>query len=470
MEEYIERAAKVVPSERQLKWHELEFYAFVHFGMNTMTDLEWGDGKSSPSLFNPKKLDADQWAKAIKSAGMKGIILTAKHHDGFCLWPSQYTDYSVKNSPWKDGKGDVVKEVAQACKNNGLKFGVYLSPWDRHEKSYGDGEAYNNYFKNQLRELLTNYGDIFIVWFDGACGEGKNGKKQIYDWKSYYEVIRECQKDACISICGPDIRWCGNEAGICRESEWNVVPAFYSTQEIIAANSQQKADIPPENINYSLSDIGSRKAIKKYNNLIWYPAEVDVSIRKGWFYHKKQDRTVKSLDKLLSIYYNSVGANASLLLNVPPTPDGLIADADVKALKAMGDALTEAFKNNLAKNASANTSCCIDEKHCAQNILSDNREEYWHSGENLSDAEIIVDLGAEYDIDKIVLSEHLATGQQIEKFSIYGKHKEKWKKIFTGTIIGSKRICFTKKIKTRYLKLKIEETRCFATISRFEVY
>ena len=195
-DDYIKRAAAVVPSERQLKWHELEFYAFIHFGMNTFTNSEWGNGNDDPVLFNPEKLNANQWAAAVRAAGMKAIILTCKHHDGFCLWPSEYTDYSVKKSKWKDGQGDVVRECAEACKKFGLKFGVYLSPWDRHDPRYGEGEAYNKYFKNQLRELLTNYGDIFCVWFDGACGEGKNGRKQEYDWQGYYDLIRECQPEA----------------------------------------------------------------------------------------------------------------------------------------------------------------------------------------------------------------------------------------------------------------------------------
>ncbi len=335
-DDYIKRAAAVVPSERQLKWHELEFYAFIHFGMNTFTNSEWGNGNDDPVLFNPEKLNANQWAAAVRAAGMKAIILTCKHHDGFCLWPSEYTDYSVKKSKWKDGQGDVVRECAEACKKFGLKFGVYLSPWDRHDPRYGEGEAYNKYFKNQLRELLTNYGDIFCVWFDGACGEGKNGRKQEYDWQGYYDLIRECQPEAVISVTGPDVRWCGNEAGVCRKSEWNVVPYYYSNQELIAAASQQTAEKPPKRISATTLDLGSRKAIKNVSKLIWYPAEVDVSIRKGWFYHLNEDYEVKPLSKLMEIYYNSVGANASLLLNIPPNKDGLFAQRDVETLLAMG--------------------------------------------------------------------------------------------------------------------------------------
>lgn len=224
-------AAKVVPSERQLKWQEVEFYAFCHFGMNTFTGKEWGDGQTPPEVFHPTDFDAEQWAKAVKSAGMRGLILTCKHHDGFCLWPSAYTEYSVKNSPFRDGQGDVVREVADACKKYGLKFGVYLSPWDRHEPTYGQGEPYNTYYKNQLRELLTNYGELFCIWLDGACGEGKNGKKQKYDWQSYYAVMRELQPNAAICISGPDARWIGNEAGVCRKAEWSVVPSWLSINE-----------------------------------------------------------------------------------------------------------------------------------------------------------------------------------------------------------------------------------------------
>jgi alpha-L-fucosidase len=223
--EWIKAAAQVSPSERQLRWQEMEFYAFIHFTVNTFTDREWGTGEEDPAIFNPSELSAAQWVQACKAAGMNGLILTCKHHDGFCLWPSQFTEHTVAASPWRNGAGDLVQEVADACREGGLKFGVYLSPWDRHEATYGDSERYNEFFLQQLRELLTNYGDIFCVWFDGACGEGPNGKRQVYDWDAYYALIRELQPEAVISVCGPDVRWCGNEAGHTRESEWSVVPA-----------------------------------------------------------------------------------------------------------------------------------------------------------------------------------------------------------------------------------------------------
>ena len=225
-EEQIYYAAGIAPSLRQLAWQQLEFYAFTHFGMNTFTGREWGDGTDSPRLFAPDAFDADQWVAAVKSAGMRGLLLTCKHHDGFCLWPSAYTEYSVKNSPWKNGQGDVVREVADACRRGGIKFGVYLSPWDRHESCYGSGTAYDDYFVNQLTELASNYGDIFCFWFDGACGEGPNGKKQVYDWERYYSVIRNLQPEAVINICGPDVRWCGNEAGHCGDPCWSTTDSI----------------------------------------------------------------------------------------------------------------------------------------------------------------------------------------------------------------------------------------------------
>ena len=264
--DFVKYAASIVPSERQLKWQELEFYAFFHFGINTYTNSEWGNGNEDPELFNPEKLDCRQWVKICQLAGMKAVILTCKHHDGFCLWPSAYTDHSVRSSKWRDGKGDVVAECAKACKEFGLKFGVYLSPWDRHEPTYGSGEAYNRFFLNQLRELLTGYGDIFCVWFDGACGEGPNGKVQQYDWESYYKLIRELQPEATINITGPDVRWCGNEAGVCRASEWSVVPYWHSNHDIIAAQSQKNVSKPPKKINPTALDLGSRKAIKNAIN------------------------------------------------------------------------------------------------------------------------------------------------------------------------------------------------------------
>ncbi len=337
---------QIVPSPRQLRHQELEFYGFLHFGMNTFTDREWGDGTESPALFAPEKIDAWQWVGALKAAGMRGAILTCKHHDGFCLWPSRYTEHSVQNSPHQ---GDVVREVEQACRFYGLAFGIYLSPWDRHEKTYGQGKAYDDFYVNQLTELLTGYGELFAVWLDGACGEGPNGKRQQYDWARYESVVRALQPNACMCVCGPDVRWCGNEAGQTRPSEWSVVPSRLKDAERIQALSQQADDSSfcLRSIRSSDLDLGSHEALAGEDDLIWYPAEVDVSIRPGWFHHPAEDHQVKSPAELYGLYLRSVGGNASLLLNVPPAKDGRIHPADEAALAALGECIHHAFRQPL---------------------------------------------------------------------------------------------------------------------------
>lgn len=466
------KAAEIVPSKRQLEWQKTEFYAFCHFGMNTFTGKEWGDGTDSPERFNPKKFDAEQWAEAIKKGGMKAIILTCKHHDGFCLWPSKYTEYSVKASPFKDGNGDIVKEVSDACKKYGLKFGVYLSPWDRNNESYGKGEEYNEYYKNQLRELLTNYGEIFCVWLDGACGEGKNGKVQEYDWQGYYKVVRELQPNATINICGPDVRWVGNEAGVGRESEWSVVPSYFAINEFTQEHSQKEDNKKFRKYHKQMiMDLGSRKVIEDAEKLVWYPAEVDTSIRPGWFYHEQEDHKVKSLDKLMTIYLNSVGNNATLLLNIPPNKDGLIADVDALCIDSFARLLKRTFPNDLAQGKTATASSQKDTEHCANNILIDN-DNYWECASNDEKPELIIDLGEEKLIDSAVFMENIASGQQIEKFEIFYENKpNKFKRLKKQTVIGYKKIVtFKKPIKTSKIKIKITSYRVKATLLRVELY
>ncbi len=440
MEQSVQLALDIVPSNRQLRWQRLEFYGFIHFGMNTFTDQEWGFGDADPSLFNPTELNANQWVESLKAAGMRGLILTCKHHDGFCLWPSAYTEYSVKNSPWREGKGDVVGEVAEACAQAGMAFGIYLSPWDRHEPSYGDSPRYNQFFLSQLRELLTNYGEIFSVWFDGACGEGPNGKRQVYDWEAYYALIRELQPNAVISVVGPDVRWCGNEAGHTRQSEWSVVPASLQDAERIQEVSQKVDDGRfARQFRSADQDLGSRDAIRGVKDLVWYPAEVNTSIRPGWFYHAHEDDQVRTLEELLHIYYNSVGGNAAFLLNVPPDQRGLIHENDVARLRELGSALRATFQTNLAAN-------------------------------QIPQVSVELNLGQMQTFDRVVLGEEIRLGQRIEAFRLLYEAQAKWVEFFKGTIVGYKRICRFEPISARRVRLEIIETRSYPMISQFEVY
>lgn len=421
MEEILSKVVEVRPSQEQIAWQELEFIAFIHFGLNTFTDREWGEGTEPLELFNPEELDADQWIKTIKEAEMKAVILTCKHHSGFCLWPSQYTDYTVENTSWREGKGDIVRDVANACKKYGIKFAIYLSPWDRHEPSYGDSPAYNTYYKRQLTELLTNYGEVVDVWLDGACGEGPNGKKQEYDWRGFYETVRTQSPHTTISCMGPDTRWCGNEAGSCRANEWSPVPI--PGMDGIEAEKSDTSALSFGNHNYTLAnleDLGGRDALKKHaingDWVAWYPAQVDISIRPGWFYHKGEDHMVKSLKQLMDVYYQSVGGNAQLLLNVPPAPNGLLHPTDVTRLKQMGEVIRSTFRHNLIEEATVTT----------------------HSEEERSIIEIKFDQPATFNT--LMLQEDIAQGQRVEAFHIEVEENNEWRTLGTGTIIGYKKL------------------------------
>jgi alpha-L-fucosidase len=336
--ERLREAASVVPSARQWEWQKTEFYGFIHFGMNTMTDREWGLGHEDPRLFDPIAVDTDQWVAAAAAAGMRGLILTCKHHDGFALWPSAHSAHTVAASPWRDGQGDLVAEVAASCRRAGLKFGVYLSPWDRTEASYGSGDAYDDFFVAQLTELLTGYGDIFSVWFDGANGEGPDGRRQLYDWDRYYALVRDLQPDAVISVCGPDVRWCGNEAGHTRADEWSVVPHELRSAERTAEASQKVDDGEfSRAVRSDTEDLGSREALAGYRGeCVWYPAEVNTSIRPGWFHHPAEDDAVRTAEELFTLWRRAVGGNATFLLNVPPAADGRLGAPDVTALVGLG--------------------------------------------------------------------------------------------------------------------------------------
>ncbi|MCX6169381.1 MAG: alpha-L-fucosidase [Ignavibacteriales bacterium] len=466
-EQIISKAANVVPTQQQYNWQKMELIAFAHFGMNTFTENEWGAGKEDPKLFKPTNFDARQWIRTFKNAGIKMLILTVKHHDGFCLWPSKYTEHSVKNSLWKNGKGDVVREVSHACKEFGLKFGVYLSPWDRNNPDYGDSPKYNEYFCNQLRELLTNYGEITEVWFDGANGEGPNGKKQVYDWQSYYKVIRELQPNAVIFGMAPDIRWVGTESGYGRVTEWSVIPIDLSKMDEKIASEKKPLDEIYQPHDIMGEDLGSREKISKANGLFWYPAETDVSIRPGWFYRSSQDTLVKSPEKLVDIYFNSVGRNSVLLLNVPPDKRGLLTDYDIKSLMGMKQLLNKTFRTNLAINAKIKSAGMKEIFNAS--LLIDNST-YWATIGTLDTASIEFILPKENRFDVAMLQEEIRVGQRIEKFHLDFWNGTDWIKFADGTTVGYKRLFHFKPIKTNRVRLVIEQSRLNPTISNFGLY
>jgi len=465
----IKKAAHICPSKKQLAWQELEFACFIHFGVNTFTNREWGPREDVREVFNPSQLDARQWAKTIRDAGAKEIILVTKHHDGFCHWPTKFTDYSVKNSPWKNGKGDLVAEVASACHEFKLKFGVYLSPWDMHSPVYGSAE-YNEFFKNQLRELLTNYGEIAEVWFDGACGEGPNGIKQVYDWNGYYEVFHELQPDAVIAIMGPDVRWVGTESGYGRETEWSVVPVSAGQLSEIAASSQQKdsgsAFIPHDMMQ---ADLGSHEKILNAGALMWYPAEVDVSIRPGWFYHENEDSLVKSPEKLVDIYYSSVGRNAGLLLNLPPDKRGLIHENDVKSLLGMKAILDETFNKNVANKAQI----VVSEINLNSNpdvILDNDSKTFWTTKPGTKTAILEFTFGNQQEFDVLLLQENIRNGQRIEEFLLEVFKDGGWVELTRGTTIGYKRLLRFGPTTASKVRLKIISSRDCPELSEFGLF
>ena len=468
------RLIKAVPSERQLTYEKMEFFCFIHFTVNTFTGSEWGDGKEDLSIFNPTELDARQWVKTAKDAGMKGLILTCKHHDGFCLWPSKYTEHSIKNSPYKNGKGDIVREVSEACKEFGLKFGVYLSPWDRNNSSYGKGKEYDDYYVNQLIELLTEYGELYTIWLDGACGEGANGKIQKYDWNRYYKVMRELQPNAVISISGPDVRWCGNEAGEVRESEWSVVAKDMTDPSITAELSQHEdnEEFRDRPLDETQSDLGSRERLKNEKELVWYPAETDVSIRPGWFYHEEEDDKVRSFENLKDIYLKSVGGNTTLLLNIPPMKNGKIHEKDIAILKRLGEFINDTFKNNLLKNALITT---VPEHDCRGNspdmMRTDDYNTYFMNKEGDNKLLIEIKFDECKKLKYLVLKEAITFSQRVEKFNVYFNDESGNKiKIFEGTTIGYKRIIDLKGNKTDNLTIEIEDSRVAPVMSFVGVY
>ena len=439
IEQKIDMASRLVPTAQQLEWQQMEFTAFLHFGMNTFTGNEWGHGTDSPALFNPSELDCEQWVKALKDGGFKMALITAKHHDGFCLWQTETTEYSVKNSPWKDGKGDVVRELRDACEKYGMKFGVYLSPWDRNAPSYGDSPAYNKFFIAQLTELLTNYGEVHEVWFDGACAEGPNGKKQEYDWTAILAKIRELQPKAVTAIMGDDVRWVGNEGGLGRETEWSatvIPPGSYT---------HKKAAKEALGLEEMSKDLGSRELVAKAQEVYWYPSEVDVSIRPGWFYHAEQDGQVRSLANLVNIYYRSVGCNSVLLLNIPPDRRGLIHEIDVQRIKELSEYINKTFATNYVEKGSQEWTAQVGES-----------KEY--------------DVKSGAMVNTFLIQEDITKGQRVEDFLVEVYSNGAWQYATEGTTIGYKRLLRFSDCQPEKVRVTIRGSRATANISNVGLY
>lgn len=439
VEQKIDMASRLVPTAQQLEWQQMEFTAFLHFGMNTFTGNEWGHGTDSPALFNPSELDCEQWVKALKDGGFKMALITAKHHDGFCLWQTETTEYSVKNSPWKGGKGDVVRELRDACEKYGMKFGVYLSPWDRNAPSYGDSPAYNKFFIAQLTELLTNYGEVHEVWFDGACAEGPNGKKQEYDWTAILAKIRELQPKAVTAIMGDDVRWVGNEGGLGRETEWSatvIPPGSYT---------HKKAAKEALGLEEMSKDLGSRELVAKAQEVYWYPSEVDVSIRPGWFYHAEQDGHVRSLANLVNIYYRSVGCNSVLLLNIPPDRRGLIHEIDVQRIKELSEYINKTFATNYVEKGKQKWTAQVGET-----------KEY--------------DVKSGAMVNTFLIQEDITKGQRVEDFLVEVYSNGAWQYAAEGTTIGYKRLLRFSDCQPEKVRVTIRGARAEANISNVGLY
>lgn len=451
-----------VPSSDQLAWHKMELNAFVHFSINTFTDKEWGYGDESPQLFNPTEFNADQWLQTLREAGFKGIVLTAKHHDGFALWPSAHTEHSVKNSPFMDGKGDVVKEVSDAAQKYGLKFGVYLSPWDRNRADYGT-PSYVDYYRKQLKELFNNYGPVFEMWFDGANGGdgyygGANEKRTIdrqryYDWPTTLKMVDSMQSPVLFfSDAGPDLRWVGNERGVAGETNWNTI-----TPDTLYAGKSGIED---------LLQHGTPRGSK------WIPAEVDVSIRPGWFYHAAEDSLVRSPENLFQLYLTSVGRGSNLLLNIPPDQKGLFHEKDVAALRGFRKILDSVFQKEYAQKSSisADSYRGNDSTYAPTNMIDGNADTYWAVDDGTTQVSFEIDLGATQTLNYLVLQEYISLGQRVQTFDVSVWQNDGWKKVANETTIGYKRILPLGGVKTSKIKVAITEALGCPVISNVEVY
>ena len=450
------------PSERQLRWHELEFYGFLHFTVNTFTDVEWGYGDERPDVFNPTDFDADQIVETAHAAGIKGLILTCKHHDGFCLWPSRFTDHSVRNSPWRKGRGDVVQEVSEACHRRDLRFGVYLSPWDRNHRAYARA-SYLTYYRNQLRELLENYGPIFEVWFDGANGGdgyygGARERREIdratyYDWEHTWQIVRDLQPGACIfSDAGPDVRWVGNERGVAGGTCWATL---------------NRDDFVPGCADAQRLNGGDRPGRH------WVPAECDVSIRPGWFYHPAEDGCVRSPQNLVDLTFQSVGRGASLLLNLPPDRRGQIHENDVHALRGFRKLLDDTFAVDLAREAaviSARSPGGDDPRFNARNVVDGRRDTYWYAGDEVTRPELVLAFDRPVRFNVVGLREYLPLGQRVEAFALDAWQGGRWREFATGTSIGSRRLVRSEEVVTGQVRLRVTRAPACPALAGFSLF
>lgn len=442
----------VTPTETQVEWQKMGYYMFVHFGPNTFTDVEWGTGSENPEVFNPEFLDCNQWAETAKAAGMKGIILTAKHHDGFCLWPSKYSTHTIRESKWRDGKGDILRELSEACKKYDLKFGIYLSPWDRNHPDYGTPE-YNQVFANMIEEVLTGYGPVFEFWLDGANGEGPNGKKQEYDWDLFHSTIYKYQPNTIIfSDVGPGCRWVGNEDGIAGTTNW-------STMNI--KGFEPGAGAPDTKILNQGQE----------NGAAWVPAECDVSIRPGWFYSDATNDKVKMLDHLMKIYYGSIGRNGNLLLNIPIDRRGLIHANDSTRLMEFRDQVKKDFKESL--EVGSKVSVFQGDKLLSKNVklVTDGNYESYYSGP-VSDKAISfeIELKDSKEINCILLQEYIPLGQRVKSFSVEYWDGDKFVEIDKQTTIGFKRILKFPKVTTSKVRVNILESLSCPLISEVRLF
>ncbi len=455
-----EIAAEVKPSARQIEWQKTELYGFINFGLATTVNREWTDGDIDPINFRPEEFDASEWVQFFKDAGFKGMVLNVKHHDGFCLWYSEHTDYTVEASTdWEVPTRDIVQMLSDECREQGLKFGISISPLDRHEESYGSGEEYNEYFKALLREILTKYGDIFYVRFDGAAETDENGNVQEYDWQGYYDIVRECQPDAVIALVGPDVRWYGNEWGVLREDEWSVVPERHSIYSAFERAKDTSRKARKRNKEFEL-DLGSRKAIKKESEFIWYPCEVSMSIRDRWYYHKEDEYSAKTKDRLHKLYLQTVGKNCCFMLGVPPMKNGKFAEMETQILRAFGLDLKRAYAYKVSGNGSVEATSSLSDKYSVSNLLNDDESLTWRPADNDTEPEITITLPKKDMFDKVCIMENIANGQHVEGYEIYiDEGTGKFKKVGSGGIVGYKRIHKITPVEVARVKVKITSYR-----------